>query len=224
MSVGRKKPVRWTIPDVKGAPPRRLEACTLPRGAQETPGTADRPYPSVSDLMRGTYTRGWLEGALRAVLGPVAVASAMSMGATGCADVSELFAGEADFPSVYGDGTERPPATLTPIGPPDAANRAFSLPAAGPASPSKPPVGSSPHPEVIPPCPLPPPAPNTGPEAHPPQLRGGRAEVRPAPPPSVVLPAVDPPLLDGDTAVVRPQPPAMPGGLRAVRPAHDGGS
>ncbi|RLB46095.1 MAG: hypothetical protein DRJ42_28465 [Deltaproteobacteria bacterium] len=212
MAAGKRKPVRWTIPDVKGAPPRRLEASA--RAGQG----AGAGYPNVTELMAGgTYSRGWLEGALCAVLRPVVVVSAMSLGATGCVDLNELLGGDVRAPPAYIDDGSSPAATLTPVGSP-----------LGPigASPSKPPVTASPNLDLIPPCPLPPlvqPTATTGatPPAHPPAVRGRMRPIRVPPPPP---PAPDPPALDGEVAVVRPQPPTMPGGLRVVHPTSDGGT
>ncbi|MBW2462510.1 MAG: hypothetical protein JRH11_12750 [Deltaproteobacteria bacterium] len=228
MAAGKKKPVRWTIPDVRGATARRLEAHT----AAKPSGAA--PYPSAAQFMaEGTYSRGWLEGVLRAVLTPVAIASAVSLGASGCVDVrdvAELLEGDEPA-SVYIDGASPPPATLTPIGAPGEGYGSFSgLPfgtGAPQGPPSKPPVTSSPDVDIIPPCPLPPAGQQTSvtgttPPAHPPRLRGRMPAVAPLPPPPP--PAADPPALDGEIAVVRPEPLSMPGGQRVVHPTGDGGT
>ncbi len=225
MAAGKWKPVRWTIPDVKGAPPRRLEA-SAPAGQGAGAG-----YPSVTELMAGgAYSRGWLEGALRAVLRPVVVASAMSLGVTGCVDLDEVLGGDVGAPPAYVDDGSSPAATLTPVGSPagptgDSPAVPFGTAGAMP-SPSKPPVTAAPNIDMIPPCPLPPlgqPTTTTGatPPAHPPAVRGGMRPIRVVPPPP---PAPDPPALDGEVAVVRPQPPAMPGGPRVVYSVGDGGT
>lgn len=227
MAVGKTKPVRWTIPAVKDAPARALEA----RPVSTRRGAA---YPSVTELVAGgRYTRGWLEGALRSVLAPVAVASAVSLGASGCVDVAGLLAGDAGAASVQTDSASGPPATLTPLPSLGAGGGSFSGSATtgtAPFPPSKPPVAFSSGGQGPEPCPLPPLVQGDGPSnahpaAHPPNARGGRRVIRPLPVrPPVPPPDPNPPTVLGEVAAVRPVPPPMPGGLRVVAPSQDGGS
>ncbi len=225
MAAGKKKPVRWTIPDVKEAPPRALTP-------DERPPTA-RDYPSAAEMMaQGPQTQAWLKHALDAIVRPAAVGAALTLGATGCADVVEILSQGTSSPSpvfVGGAPTDEP-ATLTPLGGPVAQNN-------GGADKPDPPEGTT-----AAPCPLPPlggvsvggeapavtpPPPPPRPPAHPPAVRGRIRPIRPpappTPPPPPSPPAVDPPALDGDVAMVRPEPPPMPGGPRVVSPS-DGGS
>jgi hypothetical protein len=230
MAAGKKKPVRWTIPDVKEAPPRALEA------HEATP--SGRDYPSAAEMMAcGPEMQAWLKNALRAIVQPAAVASALTLGVTGCTDVAEILSQGTSSPApvFVGGATTDKPATLTPIGSP-------TLP-----TPPNPlgggvvmnPIPDKPDPTAgsVPPCPLPPlggtavggeppavtTAPPPTPPAHPPAVRGRIRPIRPPAPPPPPVPAVDPPTLDGDVAMVHPEPPPMPGGLRAVDPS-DGGT
>ncbi len=230
MAAGKKKPVRWTIPDVKQAPPRALVA------GEEAP--ASRRYPSAAEMMaRGPETQAWLKHALRSIVQPAAVASALALGVTGCSDVGEILSqGTGAPPPVFGvpDATDKP-ASLTPIGAPSSPQVAQNG-----GGVVMTPLPNKPDPTVVPPCPLPPlgehamageppavtPTPPPIPPAHPPTVRGRIRPIRPAvptpPPTPPPVPAVDPPTLDGDVAMVHPEPPPMPGGVSVVTPEAGG--
>jgi hypothetical protein len=230
MAAGKKKPVRWTIPDVKIAPPRAVEA-RRPEHSTDGPLCG---YPSAAEMMaRGPEVRAWLESAVCAIVQPVAVASALSLGATGCVDIGQLLGSDPTAAPVFagvGPSNDKP-ATLTPIGSPVIPASAGGGVVMHPLPPDEP------KPASIAPCPLPPlgsvgvrgeapavaPAPAVRPPVHPPALRGRIRPVRPPTPPPP-LPAVDPPTLDGDVAMVHPEPPPMPGGPALVRAPGDGGT
>jgi len=233
MAAGKKKPVRWTIPDVKAAPARAVEA--------REAGPPKPSYPSAAEMMaRGPEVRAWLQGALSALVQPAVVASALSLGATGCVDIGEILGEDPAAAPVFAGATSQgdKPATLTPIDSPTAfasANNGTPVVTGGGGVVMHPLPPDKPEPTSVPSCPLPPPGstrlsgsapavtppPAVRPPVHPPAVRGRIRPIRPpAPPP---IPAVDPPTLDGDVAMVHPEPPPMPGGLRAVFPG-DGGS
>ncbi len=241
MSAGTKKPVRWTIPDVKSAPARALRPESTP-AAQSSPS-----YPSASELLaRSPEWRGWLEQALSQILRPAALAGAVAL-AGGCgssATVDDLLGGGGEqasapvFASEPAAPVTAPPATLVAAGQPYGAK-----PEPGGTTL----VGSLPDPE--PPCPL-----GLGgiggvgittttPSPHPPALPGGIRAMPPSTPPStppmvrgtgiavhVPPPATTPPRLAGRVApthtapapsiVPDPDPPAIDGDIAIVSPSE----
>lgn len=173
----KKKAVVVTIPDVRSAPARELR----PENRTEL------PYPSARDLLSSSSEWAkWLEGAMRSVLKPAALAGVVGVLASGCAHEA------APPPHVEAHGKEETGVVMFPI-----------------TSPVRPPETHPPLPTqgggsetVVIASPLP----------DPPPVDGTHASVGPKPP---VLPAVRPPMIRGGIRPVRPDVP-MPGGIRPV--------
>jgi hypothetical protein len=235
MSAGTKKPVRWTIPDVKSAPARALRPDARDATVPATPAA----YPSAAEIASSPEWRAWLDAALGQILRPAALAGAVALAASGCgtsAAADELLGGEPR--------TGAPVFSPTPAGAAPGYQSPATLVAAGAPYGGKPEPGGAAIggslPEIVPPCPLPTPT-GTGtitttpiPTPHPPAVPGGLRAFPPTTPPAVrggapavhvppPAPPTTPPRLAGRVAPTRPilphpDPPEIEGDIAIVHP------
>jgi hypothetical protein len=178
--------------DIRTVPARELAA--RPAGESGAPRVG---YPTALDLIAAPQWREFLQGALRSVLRPAALA-----GAVGLAGIGAGCGGDGIVPSVaslFDEGpaagaTVQPTIVFQPI-----PNGISLPPPPAPPTPASTWVSVTPIPpgsQVEPPCPLPPPV-----TTRPPSV------VRP---PQIITPAHNPAQMRGRIAFVRPVTPPPP--------------
>ena len=189
----KKKPVVVTIPDVREAPARKL-------APKDGSGVS---YPSAGELLASSSEWAkWLESAMRAVLRPAALAGAVGLAASGCAN-GEAAPPPSPWADASGDASGDTGVVMyalpsTPLSGTGAGGGVTRPPETHPPHPTQ---GGGSGTVVVSPLPDPPP------------VDGTHASVGPKPP--IVSPSWRPPMVRGRIRPVAPDIP-MPGGIRPV--------
>ena len=224
-SLKKSGPNRTVARRVDPTGPRRAVITAAPRG---------RGYPEAADLLSSVPAwQGWLEHALRQVLGPAALASAVGLAGAGCDDAQRvahdlwdgppgITAGAAPVSGAGGQAGAKPPPGTVGWPSSGASGGHGGGPSGGPVTltplgaPTMPPSGSPPI--AAPTGPVAP----LGPPIQNPMVPLPRPPVVPGP---VIVPDPHPPALAGDVAIVQPvpavpapNPPTVRGQLPAPQP------